>query len=194
MERVKKLLRPFYVWIFDIEGTLFYKKLYLFLNYIEDWRLYKKYSIVFHKKDFKNKEADLILNYHSLEKGMLFSEMKNSFAPHRITKLHEILRDEEIVAKSNLSQVKVGYQVMCKYYELHESKGFDIAAIFTKEQYQFYKNILSENYKTEFNGVLNWSKTKFFKTIPKTLKILPILEKVQENLPEKKYQTMFYTK
>jgi nitroreductase len=170
METVKKVLRPFYVWIFDFEGTLFYKKLYLILNYIEDWRLFKKYSIVFHKNDFKNKEADLILNYHSLEKGMLFSEMKKSFAPHRVTKLHQILKDKEIVANSNLSQVKVGYQVMCKYYELHKNKGYNISEIFNEEQYQFYKNILSENYSAEFSGILNWSKSKFFENSSKDFK------------------------
>ena len=132
-------------------------------NYLEDLKLFRKYSIVFHKKDFKNKEADLILNYHGLEKGMLFSDMKPGFAEFRIRKLHQILKDQEIIDHIAVSQVKVGYQVMCKYYELHEEKGFDIENIYNREQYEFYKSVLDQEYKKGFEGIYRWTYEDFYR-------------------------------
>ncbi|QBK77624.1 nitroreductase family protein [Myroides odoratimimus] len=154
---LKQLIRPIYWW-----GRI--RILFLYNFYI-DLRLYKKYSIVFGKKDLLQKEADLILNYHSLEKGMLFEDMKKGFAAYRISNLHKILKDHVVLKSIDRSQIRVGYEVMCKYYELHQDKGWDIDDIYTKEQYEFYKNILVGFYSNTFKGVYDFSKEEFYRNV-----------------------------
>lgn len=167
MERIKKRLRPFYLWYFNFSSTKLGKRINLISNFVYDYKLYKKYATAFSKVDLKNKEADLILNYHSLEKGMLFEKMKSGFAKFRILNLHKILNDKEIINNINRSQIKVGYQVMCKYYELHKEKGLDISDLYTEEQYLFYKRLLSENYSECFSGINKWTKEEFYKDVTK---------------------------
>src|SRR5690606_10206820 len=115
MERIKKRLRPFYLWYFNFDSTKLGKRINLISNFYHDYILYKKYATAFSKKDLKNKEADLILNYHSLEKGMLFKKMKPGFAKYRILNLHKILKDQDIIKNVHRSQIKVDYQVICIY-------------------------------------------------------------------------------
>lgn len=162
MERIKTILRPFYVWFFNFSQTRLGKKWYLISNFYNDYQLYKKYATAFSKKDLKNKEADLILNYHSLEKGMLFKKMKPGFAKYRILNLHKILKDQDIIKNVHRSQIKVGYQVICKYYELHQAKNLDISDFYTETQYEFYKSVLQKNYDDCFSGIYSWSKNDFY--------------------------------
>lgn len=165
MEKVKKVLRPLYLWYFNFSNTKLGKNWYLISNFYNDYCLYKKYATAFSKKDLKNKEADLILNYHSLEKGMLFENMKSGFAKNRIINLHKILKEKEILNNIHRSQIKVGYQVICKYYELHLEKKIDISKFYTKEQYDFYKSVLQKNYDNCFSGIYQWEKDDFYKDI-----------------------------
>lgn len=159
MEKIKSKLRPIYLPIISYVMTY----INMVVNFYIDYKLYNKYSIVFRKNNFLNKEAALILDYHSIEKGMLFKEMKCGFAPYRIKKLHKALQDPEIIENVSRSQVKVAYQIMCKYYELHKNKNYEIEDIFSKEQYEKYKSILNNNYSSSFEGILNWTKEKFYK-------------------------------
>lgn len=164
MEKLKKILRPIYVPIINYRSSSVYKRYELILNYITDYKLYQSYSIVFTQNDLKNKEADLILNYHSLEKGMLFREMKKGFASYRIQNLHQILKDPLIIKHSTRSQIRVGYQVMCQYYELHQQKGYAIDNLYSKEQYDFYKKVLNDSYSSDFNGIIEWTKSDFYES------------------------------
>lgn len=154
---IKELLRPYYRW--------FKYRYDLYTNFLVDLQLYRKYSIVLRKKDLQQKEADLILNYHSLEKGMLFEDMKKGFAVNRIKNLHKILVDEDIVTNIERSQIRVGYEVMCKYYELHEDRKWNIDDIYTEEQYQFYKNILGKYHSKTFSGVYDFSFEEFYQNV-----------------------------
>lgn len=165
MEKIKKLLRPFYLWYFNFSQTRLGKKWYLISNFYNDYQLYKKYATAFSKKDLKNKEADLILNYHSLEKGMLFKQMKSGFAKNRILNLHKILNEKDIISNIHRSQIKVGYQVICKYYELHQAKNLDISDFYTEAQYEFYKSVLQKNYDDCFSGIYSWSKNDFYQDV-----------------------------
>lgn len=162
MERIKKRLRPFYLWYFNFDSTKLGKRINLISNFYHDYILYKKYATAFSKKDLKNKEADLILNYHSLEKGMLFKKMKSGFAKNRILNLHKILNDKDIIKNAHRSQIKVGYQVICKYYELHQAKNLDISEFYTEAQYDFYKSVLQNGYDDCFSGIYSWSKNDFY--------------------------------
>lgn len=165
MERIKRILRPIYVPIFNYRNSTFFKHIDLKKNFKVDYQLYKKYSIVFSKKDIKNKEADLILNYHSLEKGFLFKEMKKGFAENRINKLHKMLHDEEVISNVNRDQIRTAYQVMCEYYELHQKANFDIEKLYSKEQYMFYKHVLKDSYSTNFSGKIDWTKDKYYEKV-----------------------------
>jgi nitroreductase len=165
MENIKKILRPYYLWYFNFKNTRLGKNSDMILNFLNDYILYKKYATVFSKSHLKNKEADLILAYHSIEKGMLFNEMKPGFAKYRIINLHRFLKDTEVIENINRSQIKVAYQVVCKYYELHKEKGFDISEFYTEEQYDFYKNCLFNLYNKSFSGIYSWDKNKFYENI-----------------------------
>lgn len=165
MEKIKKILRPFYLWYFNFNTTSLGKRRELISNFIYDYKLYKRYATAFSKKDLKNKEADLILNYHSLEKGMLFENMKSGFAEYRIKNLHKLLKDNDVLNNIDRSQIKVAFQVMCKYYELHQEKGMDISKIYSEEQYKSYKDSLKDFYTCEFLGIYNWNKEDFYKEI-----------------------------
>lgn len=115
----------------------------LMINYYFDFILYVKNSLVFNQNTFEKKEANLILQYHGLEKGMLFNPMRPRFAKDRVCKIHEILKDPEVKNKVNSSQVFIGYKVIIEYYEIHQEKGIDISDYYTKEQYLEYLKIIS---------------------------------------------------
>lgn len=163
MQKTKKLLRPFYV-----KPLLYLRKkmrgVTLVRSYIRDYRLYRRYSIVFSQTDIKNKEAYIILQYHSLEKGMLYPDMKPGFAKNRIQNLHKSLKDPDVIKHVNdRNQIKVAYQVICKYYELHQDLGYNIEHLYNIRDYKFYKSVLDVQYDSCFNGSLSWTKDDFFK-------------------------------
>lgn len=163
MEKIKKIFRPYYIKLFDYKRTM-NNQVELIKNFIKDYNLYKKYSIVFKKSDIKNKEADIILQYHSIEKGMLFSSMKEGFAKYRIKNLHKLLTDEEVLNHNNRSQIQVAYKVMCQYYDLHKTKGFDIEDIYSQEQYNFYKSQIISTDVESFSGFVVWTLDDFYNT------------------------------
>ncbi|UYW02031.1 nitroreductase family protein [Flavobacterium agricola] len=150
---IKSILRPSY------------HKIILIYNFIVDFRLFKKYSLAFNSKSLLNKEANLILNYHSIEKGMLFKNMKKGFGAERIKKLHVILNDSEIIENINRSQIRVGYQVVCQYYELHQEKAYNIEELYSKQQYLKYKGILNRYYDKDFKGTYSWNNKTFYNNV-----------------------------
>lgn len=134
----------------------------LYANFHKDLQLYKKYSTVFDSESFENKEANIILAYHSLEKGFLFSEMKPNFGKMRVVQLNKLLNDPEVINKSNKSQVKVAYQIMCKYYELHLKHHYNTEDYFPEKLYLNYKQILADHYSTEFEGIIRYTSEEFY--------------------------------
>jgi nitroreductase len=135
----------------------------LLLNYIIDFQLYYKYSNVFKVDNFNKKEAKIILYYHSVEKGLLYEKIRPRFAQERIKNLHVFLNDRTVIKKSNLSQIRVAYQVMCEYYEFHLKIDVKIDDYFNQEQYDSYKNILLNKYDKSFSGAIEYKKDDFYK-------------------------------
>jgi len=135
------------------------------LNYYADYKLFINHSLYRNKKSFENLEADLILNYHSIEKGLLFENTRPYFAKERVMKLHKILIKDSIISNVHKSQVKVGYQVMCEYFELHQKLGFEIKDFYTIEQYYFYKSKLACYYQPSFSGAIEFERTEFYNSI-----------------------------
>src|SRR5690606_4273165 len=134
----------------------------LFQNYFEDFRLYLVHSNVFKIDNLNKKEAKLILDYHALEKGMLFQNMKAGFGKERVTRLHKLMTDEDVVSHLDRSQIRIAFQVMCKYFELHKEKNIDISGFFTDNQYQRYKTTLNSYYNSNFEGAIACDKTTFY--------------------------------
>lgn len=166
MEKIKAILRPIYVPIINYKNSKFFKHLDLKKNFRRDYDLYKKYSLVFQKDDdIKKKEANLILQYHSLEKGFLFKNMKKGFAEYRIKNLHKILNDEEVIQNASRDQIRTAYQVMCEYYELHQQANYDIEKLYSKEQYEVYRNVLKDSYNSDFSGKIDWTREQFYENI-----------------------------
>ncbi|OBT13677.1 nitroreductase [Vibrio sp. UCD-FRSSP16_10] len=137
----------------------------LLSNFFADMLLYYKHSTVFFKNTSKKIECQLILDYHSVEKGLLFEKMKPRFARDRIVSLHKNLVSDSIVCRVTDSQINIAYKVMCEYYELHQVKNIDISNYFTEEQYNYYKELLSDSYKTDFKGAITYTKDDFYENI-----------------------------
>lgn len=149
--------------ILGIKKYVKYQQFYLMLaNFYEDFKLYRKNSLVFGLETIKNKEAAIILDYHSIEKGFLFQEMKPKFARPRIERLNRLLVESEIIDNFNRSQILVAYKVMCKYYELHKEKNIDIQEYFPEEMYVYYRNQLNEKYNESFEGKINFTRNEFY--------------------------------
>src|SRR5690554_5486794 len=80
---------------------------YLISNTFTDFKLYYRYSTLFKLDNIKKEEALLILDYHSVEKGMLFSKMKPRFAQHKIERLHGHLKSKRLLQNLDRTQVEV---------------------------------------------------------------------------------------
>lgn len=160
---IKKILKRLFEPIdqkFKIRGHI-----RLVYNYWIDLLSYEKYSITFHVKDLKNKEAELILNYHGLEKGLLHNDIKEAFAKERIIKLHKLLSDDEIIKNISRSQIRIGFQVVCEYFEVQKSCGYDISSFYTEEQYNLYRSILGNLYIENQSGVIDWTDSDFYSKV-----------------------------
>lgn len=134
----------------------------LLRNFIADFVLYISHSIVFNQDGINKKECQIILDYHSVEKGLLFKNTRPRFAQQRIVNLHTNLALDVIKNNVVRSQIRVAYQVMCEYYELHQKMGVNIQDYFRLEQYEDYKNILGNAYTSEFKGAVDYHYDDFY--------------------------------
>lgn len=138
---------------------------HLISNTYTDFIHYCKHSTLFKLDSLKKEEALLIIDYHSIEKGMLFLNMKPRFAQNRIERVHRYLDSKNILENLNRTQIEVTLKVMCKYYELHEEKNINIEDYFSLDQYQKYKQLLENNYDKEFCGSIDSSYEYFYRNV-----------------------------
>lgn len=137
----------------------------LLTNFLKDFKLYLEHSTVFYKEGLHKIECQLILDYHSVEKGLLFKETKPRFAQQRILNLHPSLSLDVIKSNASRSQIRIAYQVMCEYYELHLQLGVDIHDYYTKAQYESYKKVLGNSYTTKFKGAIDYHRDDFYASV-----------------------------
>lgn len=135
----------------------------LIFNYIGDFKNYWKFSTVSGVNSINNKECQLILNYHSIEKGLLFSPMKPRFGKEKIINMHYYLNDLNIKSNIKKSQIFIAYKVIIEYYELHQEKKIDISDYYSEIQYQKYKNIVENELIIYKSAKLNYTKKDFYK-------------------------------
>lgn len=163
---VKKILgNKFYYYLVDI---FLYIRNFIDLinNTFNDFSLFFKYSTVFSKKSLNKIESQIILDYHSVEKGLLFYKKKPRFAKNRIISLNKNLNKSIVLENSNRSQILVAYKIMCEYYEHHLKEGIEIKDYFKEESYTLYKEILDKSYDSNFSGAIEFDKNTFYNEIP----------------------------
>lgn len=131
-------------------------------NTVYDAYFYCRHSNVFSDNTLNKMEAKIILDYHSIEKGLLFQHTRFGFAKEKVNRLHKYLRKEEVMSNVWKSQIKVAYRIMCEYYEIHKKNNFDTSTYFTLQDYESYKTILGEDYNTQFSGVLDFDIDAFY--------------------------------
>lgn len=137
-------------------------------NFYFDGKLYYKHSNVFKKAGLQKEEAQLILDYHSIEKGMLYLNMKPKFAKKRVLRLLKTLESNELLKNIDRSQVKVTLQVLCKYYELHKKSSIDIEEYFPSREYDKFRDILNEDYSEGFCGAIDYTYDRLYSNVEKS--------------------------
>lgn len=130
-------------------------------NFAYDLKVYKKHSRVFNSENKENIESEIIMAYHSLEKGFLFDNFKQRFGIPKVKKLIRLLTEDKIT-KSDDSQIQSALMAMCEYYEKHLNLNCDISDYYPIEKYNSYKNSLSTSAK-EKSSVINHTKADFLK-------------------------------
>lgn len=132
----------------------------LCINYFQDAVNYYKYSYVFKMENFDKIEADIIMSYHSIEKGFLHAVIRPRFAQNKvkiIIKNIAILEEKKIV-KLN-SQIVAAINVLIKYYDFHLEREIDIDDFYTRSEYENFLKLKN----TEFSAVHEIDKNSFYK-------------------------------
>lgn len=136
----------------------------MLINYWVDYKLFKKYSCCFVEDSIEAIESQIILNYHSIEKGLLFKNTRPKFAKNRVENLHLLLNRKTSLENSSLTQFAQGYNVMCKYYELHQKLNVDISDFYTEDQYKKYNSLLNEK-SLDNDGTISYLDKKYFEGV-----------------------------
>lgn len=107
-------------------------------NYYVDYKSYNKHSHVFKTDTFNKIESELILDYHSIEKGFLHENIRYRFAEDRVKRmLNNLEKIDYEVRKS--SQVSIALKVLADYYEVHKLNEISIENYFPFEIYNVIK-------------------------------------------------------
>lgn len=135
----------------------------LISNFSKDFLLYKKHSSVFNYNNLSKIESRLILDYHSVEKGMLYYKTKPRFAKERIVHLIKFIKSNDLTSIEDKTQIIVTYKIMCKYFEMHKVLNVAIEDYFPEVMYNEIKEKLKSLYDQDFKGVIEFTKQDFFK-------------------------------
>lgn len=134
-------------------------------NFKVDYSLYKEHSTIFNSDTFTKVETSIILDYHGIEKGLLHEEIRFRFAKGRIERLQKNLKLLMEKKENFNSQIIVAFQLLCQYYEVHEEANVNIEDFFTLKTYNQYKDILSDSYSSDFDGVIQKKAEDFYADI-----------------------------
>ncbi|EHG1331726.1 nitroreductase family protein [Vibrio vulnificus] len=163
---MKAFIRKLLSVVFGEDFFFTLRNIYLIIsNFMADFILFIKHSTVFSRGTVNKIECQIILDYHSVEKGLLFSKTKPRFAQHRIKSLNKNLLDPLIAEYYTRSQIRVALQVMCLYYELHERMDTIIEDYYPKSIYLKYRGILAEHYSDDFSGVISYNASCFYERV-----------------------------
>ncbi|VXB50472.1 Nitroreductase [Flavobacterium sp. 9AF] len=116
----------------------------LIQNFYDDFVLFKKHSIIYKIDNFNKLECQIILDYHSLEKGFLHKDFKLKYGKERVIRLISNLKNKLINEKTT-SQIEVAYSVLVDYYEIHLNQKCVIEDYFTIEDYLLFKSKIKQH-------------------------------------------------
>lgn len=134
----------------------------VFTNMLYDLYFFCKHSNVFSANTLNKIEAKIILDYHSIEKGLLHKNLRLGFGKEKIIRLQKYLNNKKIQQHISASQIEVAYHIMCEYYELHANKAYGITDYFSAETYMTYKQLLDKRYSADFKGYIDCQNTTYF--------------------------------
>lgn len=126
-----------------VVGLRIINKLRLRQNFKRDLILYEKYSCVFNSDTFEKKEALIVLEYHSIEKGFLHNPIRFRFAKDKIKNLIGLLMDINVLENQKKVHIQSAFFNLCFYYELHLNNNVDISDYYSQENYFFFKERLN---------------------------------------------------
>ena len=129
--------------------TMFIYPMKLKQNYLMDYHLYKKHSTIFTRNTFSKLECEITLRYHSIEKGFVHSPIRSGFGKQRVIELIELLKNGTIMEHFGSVQVQAAINILCKYFEMHQTNGFDISDYYPEADYQFFKTMLISDFGTK---------------------------------------------
>ncbi len=125
------------------------------LAYLYDFIIYKKHShLIFHENE-KQLEGRIIANYHVLEKGLSYSNMKYEFGKQTLYNLLELLKQYKGKYNINNEQYRTALSVIKNYIHVHEQKGYNISEIINK-----FNAINSSSLENIPGGVFEIKKTE----------------------------------
>lgn len=133
----------------------------LIINYFYDMKQYYCYSNVFKKDTFEKIEAEIILDYHAIEKGFLHDKIRPKFAIKKVKNLISNLNKVENLNRHS-SQTLVSYRVLRDYYDYHKSISIDISDYLTENDF----NKLDINLENkEERVIINQKKDSYFSDV-----------------------------
>ena len=117
-------------------------------------------SSVFYEDSYEKIELKIILDSHSLEKGLLHKEFRYKYGQKRVKDLISNL-NTDYIDNNNNSQLLAAYQVLCDYYDIHKKNNEDISLYFNELDYTKFKKILI---KEGFNkhSIIDYSNNELF--------------------------------
>lgn len=134
--------------------------LLLNINYLQDAINYFKYSSVFRKDTFHKLESDIIIAYHSIEKGFLYEKPKPRFAKNKVEFIINNIPNLIFLNNGEVNgQILVALNVLTKYYEYHNKENIDISTYFSEERYLEYRKYAIDEFKP--SHII--SKSEFYK-------------------------------
>jgi len=128
-------------------------------NSIIDFIKYYKYSNVFNKNSLNKLEALIILDYHSLEKGLLYRDIRFKFGKLKVTNLLRLLKKSEILGVKHKTQIIAATSVLCNYFDLHKENNINISDYFSDEDYCFIKR----EYQLVLQSTKSFIKKNYYK-------------------------------
>lgn len=143
-------------------GAKYINHLNLMYNYYMDYKLYYQYSNIFKRDSYNKIESLIILDYHSLEKGFLFKEIKPKFGRDKVVSLINNINSKIILDNVSNSQIQVALNVLCKYYSFHSENNINIEDYYPEREYLYHLSLLSQNYDTNFSPVINFNRDVFY--------------------------------
>ena len=131
----------------------------LLKTFIIDAKLFYRHSMVFKDDTFNKIESRIILDYHGIEKGLLFKNFRHRFGENRVIELVKLLKYKEVVENHKKSQIAAAYLAICQYYERHQNDGINISDYFTNEDYEYFKSLTT----LDLDIVKSFQHSTFFK-------------------------------